>query len=83
MSQQLGSENIRVNCICPGVIRTTFSKMLTDTPEIHERITEQTDLRRVGNPDEIGGIVSFLCSDDASYITGENIVVAGGMPSRL
>ena len=38
---------------------------------------------RFGQPEDIGGIVSFLCSDDASYITGENIVVAGGMPSRL
>ena len=38
---------------------------------------------RFGQPEDIGGIVSFLCSDDASYITGENIVVSGGMPSRL
>jgi dehydrogenase/reductase SDR family protein 4 len=83
LSQQLGAENIRVNCICPGVIRTSFSKLMTETPEIHDRVISETALGRVGNPDEIGGIVSFLCSEDASYITGENFAVTGGMQSRL
>ena len=40
-------------------------------------------MNRLGEPHEMGGIVSFLCSDDASYITGETIVASGGMPSRL
>ena len=56
---------------------------LTETPEVHEKVLESIPLGRVGLPEEIGGIVSFLSSEDASYITGENIVVSGGAPSRL
>ena len=64
------------------MLQITHSQ-LTETPEVHEKVLETIPLGRVGNPEEIGGIVSFLSSDDASYITGENIVVAGGAPSRL
>jgi len=83
LAQQLGPDNIRVNCVAPGIIRTKFSQALTSTPEIAEKVVENVPLGRVGEPDEIGGLVSFLCSKDASYITGENFVVAGGQPSRL
>ena len=46
-------------------------------------IEQYSPFSRFGQPEDIGGIVSFLCSSDAAYITGENIVVGGGMPSRL
>ncbi|KAG8236435.1 hypothetical protein J437_LFUL016962 [Ladona fulva] len=71
-SQDLASENIRVNCIAPGIVKTRFSSAVS-TDNISE----------LAVPEEIGGIASFLCSDDASYITGETIVVSGGMASRL
>ncbi|XP_055707582.1 dehydrogenase/reductase SDR family member 4-like [Phlebotomus papatasi] len=78
-----GSENIRVNCVAPGVIETKFSQPLIADSSSKEVAENQTLLRRIGQTHEISGVVAFLVSDDASYITGENIVAAGGMHSRL
>jgi len=83
LAQELGSSGIRVNCIAPGVIDTKFSSMLVETDSIRDKILEGIPLQRIGKPDEISGLASFLCSDDASYISGENIVAAGGSLSRL
>jgi len=83
LAQELGSSGIRVNCIAPGVIETKFSGMLVETESIRDKVLEGIPLQRIGQPDEMGGLVSFLCSDDASYITGENIIAAGGSLSRL
>lgn len=84
MSMELGVENIRVNLVAPGVIKTKFSNVLWDE-EGHqdEYFTSATHLKRLGEAHELGGIVSFLCGPDASYITGENIVVAGGFHCGL
>jgi dehydrogenase/reductase SDR family protein 4 len=82
MAPQLASMGIRVNCIAPGVIKTNFSKALWEDSEMFEKNTDFF-LKRVGNPEEIAGTAAFLCSDDASYITGETIVVAGGTNARL
>ncbi|XP_026679812.1 uncharacterized protein LOC113467681 [Diaphorina citri] len=58
--------------------------MLVDSREENlDVLMSYTPLGRVGEPDEMGGVVAFLCSDDASYITGEVIVAAGGMQSRI
>jgi len=83
VAQQVASDNIRVNCLCPGIIDTKFSSALTSNEAILEKVNEQIPLGRVGKPHEMGGIVSFLASDDASYVTGESFVAAGGMLSRL
>jgi len=83
VAQQVGSDNIRVNCLCPGVIDTKFSSALVSNEAVLEKMSEMIPLGRVGQPHEMGGIVSFLASDDASYITGESFVAAGGMLSRL
>ncbi|KFM80662.1 Dehydrogenase/reductase SDR family member 4, partial [Stegodyphus mimosarum] len=80
---QCVSQNIRVNCVCPGIIETKFSKGLWSNPSSKELLHQFIPMRRIGKPDECAGIVSFLCSDDASYITGESIAVAGGYFSRL
>ena len=56
---------------------------LTENDAIAEISIAQTHLKRLGVPEDVGGVASFLCSDDAKYITGETIVVSGGMPSRL
>lgn len=82
-SQDLAQENIRVNCVAPGIIKTKFSSALYETKEAEEAALTVIPMRRLGVSDEISGVVSFLVSDDASYITGETIVAAGGMPSRL
>lgn len=78
MSMELGADGIRVNLVAPGVIKTKFSGLLWEGDTENEFYSSATHLKRLGEPHELGGIVSFLCSPDASYITGENIVVAGG-----
>ncbi|CAM1320098.1 DHRS2 (predicted) [Pycnogonum litorale] len=83
VAEQCAPMGIRVNCIAPGIIRTKFSRMLFAHPEAEKKINEDTLLGRIGEASECGGVVSFLCSDDASYITGENLPVTGEMFSRL
>jgi len=78
MARELGPQGIRVNAIAPGVIRTDFSQLLTETPELRDKIVESTALGRIGTPDEIAGAVVFLASDAASYVTGSVLVVDGG-----
>lgn len=82
MAPQCASLGIRVNCIAPGVIKTSFSRALWENEEALKE-NNQCFMNRVGTPDEVAGTAAFLCSDDASYITGETIIVAGGCNSRL
>ena len=74
---------IRVNCIAPGVIKTKFSKALWEDEDVKEKGTSEFFMKRIGHPEEISGVATFLCSDDASYVTGETIIVAGGTNARL
>lgn len=83
LAAEVASDNIRVNCVAPGIIKTKFASALTENDSIAEKVLDTVPLDRFGRPDEIGGIVSFLASEDASYITGENFVVAGGINARL
>nr|XP_039262220.1 dehydrogenase/reductase SDR family member 4-like [Styela clava] len=83
LSSELAPNNIRVNCIAPGIIKTKFSGALWTSPEQKEIIESTNPMNRLGEPDECAGIVSFLCSEEASFITGETIVIAGGAQSRL
>ena len=78
LSVELGPSNIRVNAICPGLIETRFAKILIDTPDLQRRFIERTALGRHGQPEEIAGIAVFLASDEASYVTGQAMVVDGG-----
>lgn len=82
-AQNVATENIRVNCVAPGVIQTKFSKPLYESETALETALQSIPLKKLGQPDEIAGVVSFLVSEDASYITGETITAAGGMLSRL
>ncbi|XP_070574115.1 dehydrogenase/reductase SDR family member 4-like [Ptychodera flava] len=75
--------NIRVNGIAPGVIETKFAGALVNDDAVRKEIESDILLGRIGQPDECAGAVSFLCSDDASYVTGETLVIAGGTRSRL
>ncbi|XP_074221844.1 dehydrogenase/reductase SDR family member 4 isoform X1 [Camelus bactrianus] len=83
LARELAQRNIRVNCLAPGLIKTSFSQLLWMGKEREESIKETMQIRRLGKPEDCAGIVSFLCSEDASYITGETVVVGGGTPSRL
>ncbi|XP_058830287.1 dehydrogenase/reductase SDR family member 4 [Topomyia yanbarensis] len=82
-SQDLASENIRVNCIAPGIIKTKFAAALHESEVAKETALAQIPMGRFGDPKEISSVCAFLVSNDASFITGETIVASGGMPSRL
>lgn len=82
-AQDLASEGIRVNCVAPGIIKTQFSKALYESQTAYDHAISSVPVGRLGESPEIAGVVSFLVSEDASYITGETIVAAGGMTSRL
>lgn len=83
VSQQVATENIRVNCVAPGIVQTKFSTVLYESEEAKEAMLSMIPMRKLAVPDDIAGTVAFLVSDDASYITGETICVTGGMASRL
>jgi NAD(P)-dependent dehydrogenase (short-subunit alcohol dehydrogenase family) len=76
---EYGVHNIRVNCIAPGLIKTDFAKALWEDEKAVAQRNAVTPLRRIGEPDEIGGIAAFLASKAASFITGQAIVADGGV----
>lgn len=83
LAAELGPRGIRVNCVAPGIVPTKFSAALVETPELAARQAEATALRRLGAPHEQAAAIAFLVSGDAAYVTGETLVVSGGMHSRL
>lgn len=83
LAVDLAQRNIRVNCLAPGFIKTNFSRPLWTDKATMESLKENMLIKRVGKPEDCAGIVSFLCSEDASYITAETVTVSGGIPSRL
>ncbi|MGK6319982.1 SDR family oxidoreductase [Sphingomonas sp. DT-204] len=76
---EYGPDNVRVNCIAPGLIKTDFARALWDTPEAEKRSSEQTPLRRLGEPEDIAGAVVYLASPASRYMTGQAVVVDGGV----
>ncbi len=74
-----GPHNIRVNCIAPGLIKTDFAKALWEDEKAVKARNAVTPLRRIGAPEEIGGIAAFLASKAASFITGQVVVADGGV----
>lgn len=84
LAAELAADNIRVNCVCPGVIRTPIFAQVMTLPEGEQEsfwrgMSRGALLGRVGLPEDIARGVLFLCSDDASYITGHPLVIDGGM----
>lgn len=73
---------IRVNTVSPWYIKTPLTEPVLSQPDRLEKILARTPLGRIGRPEEVAGIVAFLAMDHASYITGQNIVVDGGMTSK-
>ena len=76
-AKELGARGITVNAVAPGFIDTDMTANLAD--ELKENAKKQIALGRFGKPEEIAGVVAFLASDDASFITGQTIVADGGM----
>jgi glucose 1-dehydrogenase len=79
MAQELASQRIRINSICPGAIRTPINTAAWDTPEAYRSLLTLIPYQRIGEPEDIGRVAVFLASDQSDYITGASIFVDGGM----
>jgi 3-oxoacyl-[acyl-carrier protein] reductase len=77
LARELGSRGVRVNAVAPGYIDTRLTQVLPD--EARNAILANTPLGRLGDPEDVAGAVRFLCSDDASFVTGEVLLVDGGL----
>ena len=82
LAVEWGPHNIRVNCISPGVVRTDFARAIHEDPEVRSMVERDLPLRRIGEPDDIGGIAVLLASRAGAYITGQAIVADGGARIR-
>ncbi|MBL6854415.1 MAG: SDR family oxidoreductase [Alphaproteobacteria bacterium] len=78
LAYENGPNNIRVNCIAPGLVKTDFARALWDTPEAERRSSAGNPLRRLGEPDDIAGAAVFLASRAGAWMTGQSIIVDGG-----
>jgi NAD(P)-dependent dehydrogenase (short-subunit alcohol dehydrogenase family) len=76
---EYGARNIRVNAVAPGAIRSAMTTPLLGLGDWEQRWADRTPLGRVGDPEDIADVVVFLCSDLARYITGQVLVIDGGM----
>ncbi|WP_166922243.1 SDR family oxidoreductase [Flavobacterium poyangense] len=79
-AKELGARKIKVNIVAPGAIETDFGHgAVRDNEQLNQHIASLTALGRVGLPDDIGGVVAFLCTEDARWINAQRIEVSGGM----
>jgi NAD(P)-dependent dehydrogenase (short-subunit alcohol dehydrogenase family) len=81
LALEWGRHNIRVNCIAPGLIKTDFARALWEDEALVARRLEATPLARLGEPEDIAGAALLLCSQAGAYITGQTLVVDGGVTS--
>jgi len=79
LAMELGEYNIRVNAVCPGIILTEMGKNNLKSEEKIKYWTDQTSLKRLGQPEDVFGTVKFFASDDSEYITGQSLNVCGGI----
>jgi NAD(P)-dependent dehydrogenase (short-subunit alcohol dehydrogenase family) len=78
LAVEWGPDNIRVNCIAPGLVKTDFARALWEDPELRKGSEDRTALRRIGDPEDIAGAAVFLASRAGRWITGQTIVIDGG-----
>ena len=77
LARELGNRGVRANVVAPGYVDTRLTQVIAD--EMKKLMLANTPLGRFGRPEDIAGAVRFLCSDDASFITGEVLLVDGGL----
>lgn len=78
LALELGRDNIRVNAIAPGIIKTKFARALWGNPQLNEQYVQKNPMGRIGDPEEAVGAALFLASDASSYVNGDVIVLDGG-----
>jgi len=78
LAVEWGPDNIRVNCVAPGLVKTDFARALWEDPELRKGSEDRTALRRLGEPEDIAGAAVFLASRAGCWITGQTIVIDGG-----
>lgn len=78
LAMEYGPHGLRVNAICPGLVKTDFARKLWEDPKVEERINQQIPLRRLGEPDDFAGLAVYLASDASRYMTGQALTVCGG-----
>lgn len=81
LAARYAADGIRVNAVCPGPVKTPMLSEVLEVPAFVEHLTSRIPMRRFAEPSEIASVVRFLLSDDASYVTGTQIVIDGGMTS--
>jgi NAD(P)-dependent dehydrogenase (short-subunit alcohol dehydrogenase family) len=79
LAVEYGAKGVRVNCIAPGLIQTDFAKYLWENPEILKQVTAPMPMKRIGQPDEIAGAAVYLASKASTYMTGQALVIDGGV----
>ncbi|HEU4678897.1 MAG TPA: SDR family oxidoreductase [Terrimicrobiaceae bacterium] len=79
LAKELGSRHIRANVVAPGAIETDFTKSALENPQIKTCLASQTALGRVGVPEDIGGVVAFLCSEEGRWVNAQRLEASGGM----
>lgn len=80
MAKELGAKGITANVVAPGPVETDFNNaMIRNNPQLKSALSGLSPLGRVGQADDIGGVVAFLCSEDAKWINGQRIEVSGGI----
>ena len=77
-ASELGPSNIRVNAICPGLVKTDFSKLLWENPDAEKASSQRMPLRRLGEANDFKGVAVFLASDESSFMTGQALTICGG-----
>ena len=78
LAAAVGREGIRVNAVCPGFVRTPLTETLTSNNETYTKLLDLHPLGRIAEPEEIANVIVFLASDEASFVTGANVLVDGG-----
>jgi NAD(P)-dependent dehydrogenase (short-subunit alcohol dehydrogenase family) len=79
IATEWGPQNIRANCIAPGLVRTDFARALWEDPERLAARSRETPLQRIGKPDEIAGAAVFLAAPASNFMTGQTMVIDGGV----
>jgi NAD(P)-dependent dehydrogenase (short-subunit alcohol dehydrogenase family) len=79
LAREFGPDNVRINCIAPGLVKTDFARGLWENPENLKHSTSSACLGRIGEPHEIAGAAVFLASNASTFMTGQTIVIDGGV----